>query len=196
MNTGKIIILNGVSSSGKTTLIKGLQDVRTEPFLEMGLDKFIWMFPKRYLDQPLWDQLLGQANAAGPLGNQMVYGMHRAIRAAAECGLNILADHVLLTREWIQDAAQSFADMEAYLIGVRCDLSILEAREENRRDRTLGQARLQYPLVHALTRYDFEIDSGEFSAQENIQQLSKFLDQNTSPRAFKHLKNSTFQHVP
>lgn len=114
--------------------------MRTEPFLEMGLDKFIWMFPKRYLDQPLWDQLLGQANAAGPIGYQMVYGMHQAIRSAAECGLNILADHVLLTREWVQDAAQTFADMDAYLVGVKCDLSVLEAREENRRDRTLGQS--------------------------------------------------------
>jgi len=60
----KIIFLNGTSSSGKSTLIKGLQAALDEPFLELGLDKFIWMLPKRYLNQPLWDEILGQADQA------------------------------------------------------------------------------------------------------------------------------------
>jgi len=46
MNTGKIILLNGTSSSGKSTLLRGLQQVLSQPYLEMGLDKFIWMLPK------------------------------------------------------------------------------------------------------------------------------------------------------
>jgi len=69
---GKIIFINGTSSSGKSLLIKGLQDSLSEPCLEMGLDKTIWMLPKRYLNQPLWNEVLGKANAAGELGHQLV----------------------------------------------------------------------------------------------------------------------------
>ena len=50
---GTILLLNGTSSSGKTSLVKALQTLLPEPFLDAGLDRFLWMLPKRYLDRPL-----------------------------------------------------------------------------------------------------------------------------------------------
>jgi chloramphenicol 3-O phosphotransferase len=187
---GKIIFLNGTSSSGKTTLLRGLQDALEAPYLELGLDKFIWMLPKRYFDQPLWDEVLGQANQAGELGHQLVYAMQRAIQSAANAGLNVLADHVLVEPIWASDCAALFCDLDAYLIGVRCDLAILEQREQNRRDRTLGQARKQFDRVHAHGVYDFEVDTGQFTPQENVQQVLDYLRSNPTPYAFKFLDQS------
>ena len=63
---GNIIILNGTSSSGKTSIVNALQAILDEPYLEVGIDKFIFMLPGRYLDRPLWDEVLGQAVKAGP----------------------------------------------------------------------------------------------------------------------------------
>ena len=57
--SGTIIFLNGTSSSGKTTILQALQDSLDEPFLDMGIDRFIRMLPKRYLNRPLWDDVLG-----------------------------------------------------------------------------------------------------------------------------------------
>jgi hypothetical protein len=34
-----IILLNGASSSGKTSLLKAIQDTFEEPFLDLGIDK-------------------------------------------------------------------------------------------------------------------------------------------------------------
>ena len=187
MSAGTIIFINGTSSSGKTTILRGLQQKLESPYLELGLDKFIWMLPKRYFEQPLWDEVLGRANTAGQLGHQLVHGMHRSIHAAANTGLNILADHVLVEPDWVLDCAALFHNFNAYLIGVRCDLSILEEREKARKDRTLGQARLQYDKVHAHGIYDLEVDSGNHSAEENIQQIIDFLKSDTPPKAFKHL---------
>jgi chloramphenicol 3-O phosphotransferase len=188
MQTGKIIILNGASSSGKTTLIRGLQEALEKPFLEMGLDKFIWMLPKRYFSQPLWDAVLGKADRSGEYGHQLVYGMHRAIRALAESGLNILADHVLVEPDWARDAAQCFADLDAHLIGVRIDLPTLEQRERDRKDRTLGQARKQFAKVHSHGfQYDFEVDSGKHSAEENVKRIQKYINTNQRPEAFLSL---------
>ncbi len=188
MSPGKIIILNGTSSSGKTTLIHGLQETLEEPFLEMGLDKLIWMLPRRYFNQPLWDDVLGRADRAGEFGHQLVYGMHRAIRTLAKSGLNILADHVLVEPNWVRDAAKCFAGLDAHLIGVHIDLLILEQRERDRKDRTLGQARKQYTKVHAHgIRYDFEVDSGKQFAKENIMRIQDYINMNQPPRTFLNL---------
>lgn len=185
-----IIFLNGTSSSGKSILIKWLQEKLEEPFLEMRLDKFIWMLPKRYLNQPLWDQILGKADTAGTLGHQLVYTMHRAIHSAATAGMNILADHVLIEPAWVRDCGEIFHAQQAYLIGVRCELSTLEQREMERHDRTLGQAGKQYEKVHAHGMYDFVVDTGRFTPKENIQQLIDYLYSNPTPNAFKAVNQS------
>lgn len=108
--------------------------------MDMGIDRFIFMLPKRYLDRPLWDEVLGKAVQAGTTGIILFSGMHHAIAAAARQGINIIANHVLVEKAWVDECAELFADMNAYLIGLRCPLEILEQRERQRKDRTLGQA--------------------------------------------------------
>ena len=48
MAKGKIILLNGTSSSGKTSIAKELQRISDEPYLQLGIDNFINLLPKRY----------------------------------------------------------------------------------------------------------------------------------------------------
>lgn len=163
---GTIIILNGTSSSGKTSVLRALQNLLDEPYLEAGIDKFIWMLPKRYLDRPLWDDVLGRAAEAGAAGRQLVFSMHRAMRALALSGSNVLADHVLVEPDWVKDAACLFHDLPAYLVGIRCPLEVLEEREHARCDRTLGQAGLQFDLVHAHAVYDVEVDTSIHTPEE------------------------------
>jgi hypothetical protein len=62
---GTLILLNGASSSGKTSIAGALQSLMQEPILQAGIDKFIFMLPSRYLDRPLWDDVLGRATSAG-----------------------------------------------------------------------------------------------------------------------------------
>jgi len=189
MATGTTLILNGTSSSGKTTLIRMLQVALNQPFLEFGLDKLIWMLPKRYFSPPYWDEVLGKADHAGEYGHMLVHGMHCAIRSMAEKGLNILADHVLVEPNWVADCADQLGDLPAYLIGIHCELKILEQREVNRKDRTLGQARRQYPKIHAHGIYDFTVNSGESTPEENIAQILQFLKPNPPPQALKQLRS-------
>ena len=187
MKPGTIVILNGTSSSGKTSILRALQELLPEPFLEAGIDKFIFMLPKRYLDRPLWDDVLGLADRAGESGEILFDGMHRAIVALAQSGNNVLADHVLVQRPWLLECARLFDGLPAYLVGVRCPLEVLEQREASRRDRTLGQARLQFPLIHTHARYDLEVDSAENNPQECARQIADFLAGGTPPVAFRQI---------
>ncbi|MBE0670766.1 MAG: AAA family ATPase [Anaerolineales bacterium] len=181
-----IIFLNGTSSSGKTTLLKSLQKQMQEPYLDMGIDKFIWMLPSRYLDRPLWDDVLGKAHQSGPLGMTLFSGMHHAIAAAASRGNNIVADHVFVEKAWVDECASLFAGMNAYLIGVKCPLEIAEQREKDRKDRTLGQARLQYDVIHQYVTYDLEVDTSLLNSEECVTKIIERLK--SPPVAFKQLR--------
>lgn len=185
--TGTIIMINGASSSGKTSILEALQSILEDPFLNAGIDKFIWMLPGRYLDQPLWNDVLGQATTAGLLGHRLFSGMHHAIAALARTGNHVIADHVLVEPAWITECARLFSDLPAYLIGLRCPLAVLEEREKSRRDRTLGQARAQYNLVHAHGFYDLEVDTSILSAEECAIKIRQRLSDGIPPAAFRQL---------
>jgi chloramphenicol 3-O phosphotransferase len=186
MTTGNIVFINGTSSSGKTTIIRTLQEKLKEPYLEAGIDKFIWMLPERYLDRPLWDDVLGQADKAGVTGHALIHGMQHAIAELSKSGINVIADHVLVEPEWVKDCAELFADLPAYLIGLQCPLEVLELRERTRKNRTLGQAKKQFPVIHKYVQYDLALDTSLLNPGECA--LSILSRMQSPPDAFKRLK--------
>jgi chloramphenicol 3-O phosphotransferase len=186
---GKIIIINGASSSGKTSIVKAVQNLMEEPYLDAGLDRFLWMLPKRYLDRPLWDDVLGLADRAGDAGHLLAHGMHHAIASLAQCGMNVVADHVLVDQAWLWECASLFAGLPAWFIGVRCPLDVLEEREKSRRDRTLGQARLQHKLVHIHEIYDLEVDTSVLSSDECAALIQQRLVNGPPGDAFTRIAN-------
>lgn len=184
---GTILLLNGTSSSGKTSLVKALQTLLPEPFLDAGLDRFLWMLPKRYLDRPLWDDVLGLATEAGAAGRQLATGMHHAIAELSRRGCHVVADHVLVEPAWVEECARLFHNLPAWLVGVHCPLAVLEERERARRDRTLGQAAAQFPRVHAHGVYDVEVDTSRQSPEECARQIIGRMQAGEPPRAFRLL---------
>src|SRR3972149_4996236 len=123
---GTILILNGASSSGKTRTREALQTMLAEPYLNAGIDRFIWTPPERYLDRPLWDDVLGRSSDAGQMGHRLFSGMHQAIATLSRAGLNVVADHVLVEPAWVRECVELLASLPAYLIGIRCPLEVLE----------------------------------------------------------------------
>jgi chloramphenicol 3-O phosphotransferase len=192
--TGRIIVLNGTSSSGKSTLAKALQAALPDPALVIGIDTFVFALPKRYLDQPLWSEVFryvrdGDATdgpfriETGPLGQELVSGMHRSVAALAAAGLDVIVDHVLLEAAWLQECRRLWADLEWWLVGVQCPLAVIEERERDRRDRTLGQAAAQFAVVHAHDcAYDVEVDTSEQSPEDAAARIVAALGQRGSGR--------------
>lgn len=110
--------------------------------------------------------------------------MHRAIAALAQAGWCVAADHVLVEPTWAEDCARVFAPFRTYLIGVRCPLAVLEERERARKDRTLGQAKLQFERVHAFVpRYDLEVDTSLLNPAECAEAILAHIEQGQPPSA-------------
>lgn len=192
---GRIVVLNGTSSSGKSTLAKALQAALPEPALAVGIDTFVFALPKRYLDQPLWSEVFRYVRddatspdgpfriETGPLGEELVSGMHRSVAALAAAGLDVIVDHVLLEAAWLDECRRLWTDFDWWLVGVHCPLALVEERERDRRDRTLGQAAAQFAVVHAHgARYDVEVDTSELSPESAAARIVAALSEPRSRR--------------
>jgi chloramphenicol 3-O phosphotransferase len=174
---GRVIVLNGTSSSGKSTLSRALQARLDGPWLGIGIDTVVFALPKAYLNPPLWGEVFryvpADAGSAAPfrietgeLGHRLVEGMHRMVASLAEGGLSIVVDHVLLEPRWLPDLRDRLAGHPLLVVGVRCPLDVVIAREAAREDRTIGQAAAQFEVVHRDVDYHLEVDTSVLSADE------------------------------
>jgi chloramphenicol 3-O phosphotransferase len=185
MNTtrepGTIIILNGVSSSGKTTFTRALQEYLKEPYFWIGNDTFCDMYPS-ILWQRDWVSALHHSLTA------MIY----TIRTFSDLGYNCIVDQVFLNTDTEGDllplCVQVLDGYPVVFVRVNCSIAELERRELQRGDRTIGQARSQLPLIKAYRIYDCEIDTSANSPEENIAIVKNVLKHPTGNTAFQQLK--------
>ena len=174
---GRVIVLNGTSSSGKSTLMRALQARLDGAWLGVGIDTVVFALPKAYLDLPLWGEVfryvpveaVGNAPfriVTGELGHRLIDGLHRMVASLADSGLSVIVDHVLLEEAWLPDLAHRLSGHEVLFVGVRCPLDVVIERERERRDRTIGQAAAQFDVVHRACGYDLEVDTSLLGPDE------------------------------
>ena len=82
MEKGEIIFLNGVSSSGKTTLAKALQERLVEPFFLLNMDTFAHALrmPEKFYDND-WD-----STKWNQIENKIVSAFHQTIKTFSDMG--------------------------------------------------------------------------------------------------------------
>jgi chloramphenicol 3-O phosphotransferase len=171
--SAQIILLNGVGSSGKSSIAKQLQKIAGKPFLHVQMDDFCAMLPEALQDHPdgfAFEETSENGKPlvvikTGPVGTRAMRGMRHAIAAMAAQGNNLIVDDVMLDNEQ-EEYATLLSDFQIYFVGVFAPLDVLEARERERGDRMIGLARWQYDRVHRGKKYDLEIDSGSLGPLE------------------------------
>lgn len=168
---GRVVLLNGVGSAGKTSIARALQAIASTPLLHVQMDAFLTMLPEGLQDHPdafRYREVTENGHAAiaietGPLGARLLDGMREAVAAMARAGNDLLVDDVLIQRD--DDVYRRLLQgYEFYTVGVFAPLDVLEHRERVRGDRLIGLARWQYGRVHRGMRYDLELDTSTASA--------------------------------
>ena len=140
MARGRVILLNGSSSAGKTTLAHAVQRASTRPVQHIALDHFRDGLAGRFRgmnsrpDEPGARGLnvvpVGDMTALhfGDIGRATLKGMRRAVAAFAQTGIDVVVDDLLLERGFLQDYLRVLDGFDVTFVGVICDLETVVAR--------------------------------------------------------------------
>ena len=151
--SAKIILLNGPSSAGKSTLAQALQAHLPEPFLRFSLDVFFdgAVLPPR--------QGRGGDFDWAVMRPKLFEGFFDCLSALANAGNNLVVDHIIETQPQLDRLVRTLEPFDVFFVGVHCPLPELERRERERGDRRTGDAQRDLETVHSFSAYDFEVDS-------------------------------------
>jgi len=182
-----IIILNGCSSSGKTSLLNAISDISENLFLRFGID-LIWgqllppnyiMFNKKsHLGFKLQHTKNGIETIDGKIGKDLSKHIIKFMKTLYSKNYNIIYDDVILNKSNI-NKFKCLRDTNCYLVGVfnnNCfDI------EKNRGDRPIGLVQNQISKVHQFQEfYDFSINNSSCSIEANAKNILNFIANNES----------------
>jgi chloramphenicol 3-O phosphotransferase len=170
------IILNGPSSSGKSTLAKELQK-QLPKLLHLQIDAvadlYFGMFPKGYHHEMEWAEAryMRQFSIREMLTNTAVVMLRQDFDVCIDVGLDgPKAD------EHMNSYLESFKAYKVIFIGIECDLDELERREKARSDRKVGLAREQLEGgIHKNRPYNFVINTTNISAADNAKFILEYI---------------------
>ena len=180
MTRATVILLNGTSSSGKTTLATALQRAMPEPTLYVSNDKFIFMASDYVLKD---DQM--RPKVLLPL----LSAFHRSLPLIAGCGFPMIIDHVIERRDWMEEIAEALRGFDVFFVKVECPLEELERREALRGDRQIGFAKIQLEWVHRHGDYDDEVNTFTQTTEQSVEQLKQLFYSGRKPTALERIRS-------
>lgn len=189
MEKGKIIFLNGVSSTGKSTLSKTLQQRLTEPYHWLNVDNFIEFTDMRQHPSTYFEE-----------GKDPVSLFPHVVKLYSDMGVNVIADvafmkwkgpRMFLAEETMEKCIEMLHDYPLAYVHVTCPYDEVRRRHEKRgnRGRELKIEHSEQELVGDIDGiYDLTVDTLNETMEEcadRIIALSKYQEKIT---AFKTLR--------
>ena len=159
MNKGKIIFLNGVTSSGKTSIVEALQEQDDVFFYVVANDLFQEMVGEKFLKENYWKYL-----------SEVVLMMYHTAKLYSDKGKHVLIDGILVEREEIKphykQLKEILKDNPLDIVEVYCPLEICRQRNIARGDRSENQSQEQFELMAENIKYSMRVDTSRMSSAE------------------------------
>jgi len=182
MNKGKIICLNGVSSSGKTTLAKTLQEKLNEPYYLMNEDTFTFMLPEKF------NGFINDTAENEPIWEESLANYYHVIKLYSDRGCNVVVDTVLDDKEWLDIMVELLHDSPVLFVHVTCPKEELARRELARGDREIGMAVEQLNYLCPKDKiYDITVDTHAYTTDECARKIISHLNSSDNFQAFRTL---------
>jgi chloramphenicol 3-O phosphotransferase len=189
----QIVILNGAPRSGKTSIARAIQDTFEGPWINLGVDAYNAMTPKRYLpgmglrpggERPGLEELVPFFYAA----------LYESMAIHAGLGLNVVADlghHDGYSRPLgiLADCARRVEGFPVLFVGVRCPIEVIMKRREitypGREElyaKPTADGGVPDPVqrwqdeVHWPGIYDMEVDTSVLTPRECAEAIRQRLD--------------------
>jgi len=179
MDAGRVVLLNGPSSAGKSSLAAALVDLMPTPWFNLPVDLVhsIRSRPDHHghdLSPGAWQEVFRKSRA----------GYHRMLGGMAAAGNDVVADHVLSEPWRLQDLLEVLEGVRVLLVHVTAPLGVLEQREQARGDREVGTARLQHEIVFAHGDCDLLVNTHELTCDESSARVARLVDDWPEDTAF------------
>jgi chloramphenicol 3-O phosphotransferase len=187
---GRVVVLNGTSSSGKTSTANAFQESRSragELWVIIALDDFLAKLPGRWIEVGPWVGSLAEDGVRlerdgdranfhiGEHARRLMHAYRRSVGEIARAGINVVVDEVLLQEDDWHGWCGTLEGLDAVWVAVRCDLEVAARREAARGDRALGLVRGQAEVVHRFPRYDLELDTTATPVAEVARRLEEYV---------------------
>lgn len=172
-----VILLNGPSSSGKSTLSialqKALEDEAGEKYGIVSIDDFLDMT----INEATYEEDVFEIS---PKLCKTAVDMTTLLQ-------NIIVDHVITSKRIFKQLIEALKFCDIYLISVTCPLHELIRRETMRENRCLGSAEASLQYLFPQETYDLTIDTFQTPLEECTSQIMKALQ--NEPNAVYVVKN-------
>ena len=152
-----VIILNGTSSSGKTSIAQEIVTLTELPIIHAQVDTFFGMF----------DFSKFKSGSDAFKASKIAFSLFdHSIKNICDQNFPVVIDTVFERFEYYQNAMNVVEGREVYLVGIHCPLAELCIREKNRGDRRVGLASEQFDDIHSDKQYDLELDTSKLSSSD------------------------------
>lgn len=181
MSRGRIVLLNGASSAGKTSVAEAVAACLPTPWLVMPVDLFHSIRSKPLQDtlsEGEWQVVLRRTRSA----------YHHALAGSALAGCDVIGDHVLSEPWRLAELLNLTAELDVLLVHISCDPDQLEQRERQRGDRQVGMARAQASVVFTHGECDLTIDTTNETPRECAAQIAQLIASPPVEKAFDRLR--------
>jgi chloramphenicol 3-O phosphotransferase len=154
----RIIVLQGPSSSGKTTLGRALSRAMGPEAVFLPID-LLWqsVHPDRPNDWTLFERLTGV--------------LFETALAFWKRGADVVVDTVFERQACADECQRTLAPAAPLLVGLFCGLAELERRERARGDRPRGLALGQSARVHGFCAYDLRLQTDLTSVEACVAEI-------------------------
>ena len=168
MEKGRIVFLNGVTSSGKTSIVEALQECDDVFFYVVANDLFEEMIGEKYLRENYWKYL-----------SEVIIMMYHTAKLYSDMGKNVLIDGILVEREEIkphyQQLLEILKDNPLDVVEVYCPLEICRKRNIERENRYPNQSDEQNELMAKNIKYSMSVDTSINNPMECANNILKEL---------------------
>ena len=205
VDSGQIIILNGVPRSGKSSIVAVIQKTFDGPWMNLGVDTFKeHVTPERY-SPGIGLRPGGERQDIEPLVPILYAAMYESLAAHSRLGLNVVVDvghhdTYAVPRGILAECAGRLNGLPVLFVGVRCSIEVIMQRRRNTGWSKGRSADSRVPdAVHRWQReahvpgiYDFEVDTSVLSPEECAEAIRRRLEDGPERSAFQRLAaNST-----
>ena len=152
----QIILLNGPSSSGKSTLSKALQGLievkRNEKYTIISIDDFMKLSTEETIYEDDVFEISGD--------------MCSAALDALKSFSGVIIDHVITSERIFNQLTTMLGHYHIHFIHVTCPLNVLLQREFARKNRCVGSAESSYTYLFPKDEYDLTVDTSVMTPAE------------------------------